>query len=373
MLAAPGLTPAWSRTTEPDTPGPVGSEALGILREHAPILGLTLVYCLAGYLVETIAGLPRRMENVWFQTTYQVYPLLSLVALPFALAAHRWRIRDAHGRWIPGVAGWRTALGSSGPGFFTASRVAGVVVTAVIMPLFLNTYGSWKGMIPDLHPFSLDGPLTDLERALHLGWLPWELLQPVLGHPGVTRTLDVLYILWLPLNGGVLVWQGWSRGPDRSRFFLSYLLIYILLGTGGAIALSAAGPCYYEAVTGRPSPYAPLMQYLTALDAQQPVIALRVQHTLWENYARSLNMPFVGISAMPSVHVAVAVLFALLGWRTSRWLGWMLTGFAGVVLVGSVHLGWHYALDGYVSIAGALAIWATVGALLGRRRPERPR
>jgi hypothetical protein len=110
------------------------------------------------------------------------------------------------------------------------------------------------------------------------------------------------------------------------------------------------------------------MQYLTALDAEQPVIALRVQHTLWENYARSLNLPFVGISAMPSVHVAVAVLFALLGWRTSRWLGWAFTCFAGVVLVGSVHLGWHYAVDGYVSVAATLAIWAVVGALPGHPR-----
>jgi hypothetical protein len=150
------------------------------------------------------------------------------------------------------------------------------------------------------------------------------------------------------------------------------LLIYILLGTAGAIALSAAGPCYYHAVTGQSSPYAPLMQYLAALDAEQPIIALRVQQTLWENYARSLNLPFVGISAIPSVHVAVAVLFAILGWRTSRWLGWVLTWYAGVVLVGSVHLGWHYAVDGYVSIAGALAIWGLVGALLGRRQQVRP-
>jgi hypothetical protein len=371
MLAAPGVTPVANSSAEPGRPASANSEPLGILREQAPIVGITLAYCLAGYLVETSAGVPRRMDNVWFETTYQVYPLLSLLALPFVLAAHRWRIRDAQGRWIPGVAGWREASGTSGNGFFTAHRVAGVVVTALIIPLFLNTYGSWKGMIPDLHPFSLDRPLTDVERALHLGWLPWELLQPVLGHPAVTRTIDVLYILWLPLNAGVLIWQGWSRGQDRSRFFLSYLLIYILLGTAGAIALSAAGPCYYEAVTGQSSPYAPLMQYLAALDAEQPVIALRVQHTLWENYARSLNMPFVGISAMPSVHVAVAVLFALLGWRTSRWLGWVFTCFAAVVLVGSVHLGWHYAVDGYVSIAATLAIWTAAGMIFGGRRSAR--
>ena len=60
------------------------------------------------------------------------------------------------------------------------------------------------------------------------------------------------------------------------------------------------------------------------------------------------------------------VLFALLGWRTSRWLGWLFTAYACVILIGSVHLGWHYAVDGYLSIAGALAIWAAVGVLLRR-------
>jgi hypothetical protein len=353
---------------KPGGAAPAGSITLEILREHSPVVGLVLLYCVAGYVTEAVAGLPRRMDNVWFETTYQVYPILALLALPFAFAAYRWQLRDDQGRWIPGLRGWRTALGVGGPGLFTAPRLSGVVVAAVIMPLFLNTYGSWKGMIPDLHPFALDRAFTDLDRLLHLGRLPWELLQPALGHPAVTRAIDVLYILWLPINAGVLVWQGWSRRDVRSRFFLSYLLIYIVLGTAGAIALSSAGPCYYEAVTGRPSPYAPLMGYLAALDAEQPLIALRVQRTLWENYATGQNMPFVGISAMPSVHVAVAVLFALLGWRTSSWLGWIFTIYAGVILVGSVHLGWHYAVDGYVSIAGALAIWALVGVLPGRHR-----
>jgi hypothetical protein len=99
---------------------------------------------------------------------------------------------------------------------------------------------------------------------------------------------------------------------------------------------------------------------------------LRVQRTLWENFATGQNMPFVGISAMPSVHVAVAVLFALLGWRISSWLGWIFSLYAGVILIGSVHLGWHYAVDGYLSIAGALAIWAVVGMLrrVHRRAPN---
>lgn len=347
-------------------PIPWGSAGRDIFHEHLPIVALVLLYCLAGYVVEAAAGLAQRMDNVWFQTTYQVYPTLALLAVPFVLAAYRWTLRDPEGRWIPGLMGWRAALSSRGPGFFTAPRLVGIAVTVVIMPLFLNTYGSWKGMIPDLHPFALDRALSDLDRTIHLGRLPWEMLHPLLGHPAVTRTIDVLYILWLPLNAAVLIWQGWSRGSERSRFFLSYVLVYILLGTAAAIALPAAGPCYYQGVTGEQSPYAPLMTYLTGLDAEQPLIALRVQRTLWENYITGGNMPFVGISAMPSVHVAVAVLFVLLGRRTSPWLGLVFAAHAAVVLVGSVHLGWHYAVDGYVSIVATLAIWWAVGALFSR-------
>jgi len=334
--------------------------------EYLPLLLLVLAYCGLGYLVEGLAGLPGRMSHVWFETTFLVYPLLVLIGLPFAFVGHRWRLRDEAGRWIPGLAGWRAAASGPRTRFLTPSRIIGAAVAALLMPLFLNTYGSWKGMLPALHPFTFDPALSEIDQVLHLGRLPWQHLQPLLGQPGATRAIDVLYILWLPLNAGVLVWQGWSsRLEVRNRFFLSYVLIYIVLGTGMALALSAAGPCYYGAVAGQPDPYAPLMDYLTRLDAQQPLFAVRVQRTLWENYASRLGMPFVGISAMPSVHVAVAVLFALTGWRTAAWLGWLFTIYAAVVLVGSIHLGWHYAVDGYVSLAGAVIIWVATGAALG--------
>ncbi len=37
--------------------------------------------------------------------------------------------------------------------------------------------------------------------------------------------------------------------------------------------------------------------------------------------------------------------------------------FALCILVGSVHLGWHYAVDGYIGAAIAAAIWFGVGAV----------
>ena len=64
---------------------------------------------------------------------------------------------------------------------------------------------------------------------------------------------------------------------------------------------------------------------------------------------------------MPSMHVSVAFLFALFGWHVSRWLGIVATIYCVVILLGSVHLGYHYAVDGYVAIVATFIIWITAG------------
>ena len=52
----------------------------------------------------------------------------------------------------------------------------------------------------------------------------------------------------------------------------------------------------------------------------------------------------------------------------NRWLAIPAGAYAALVLVGSVHFGWHYAIDGYASIAAVLALWWIAG---GITRPER--
>jgi membrane-associated phospholipid phosphatase len=71
------------------------------------------------------------------------------------------------------------------------------------------------------------------------------------------------------------------------------------------------------------------------------------------------NLDFAsGISAMPSMHVAMATLFAIAGFRRSRLLGGIFTVYALTIWVASVHLGWHYALDGVVGAAMMGALWS---------------
>jgi TRAP-type C4-dicarboxylate transport system permease small subunit len=87
---------------------------------------------------------------------------------------------------------------------------------------------------------------------------------------------------------------------------------------------------------------------------------------LWNNYVSGGTTIGAGISAMPSMHVAGAMLFALLGWRTHRLLGILLSVNVALILVATVHLAWHYALDGYIAVLGTLAIWWATGAVIGR-------
>jgi hypothetical protein len=58
------------------------------------------------------------------------------------------------------------------------------------------------------------------------------------------------------------------------------------------------------------------------------------------------------------MHVSMATLFALSISKVSRVAGigaWLCMA---TILVASVHLAYHYAVDGYVAIAATVAIWA---------------
>ena len=67
----------------------------------------------------------------------------------------------------------------------------------------------------------------------------------------------------------------------------------------------------------------------------------------------------------------MVVLLAIVAWKTHRLLGIAYTAFAVVIQIGAVHLGWHYAIDGYVSAVCVPALWWAVGR--GLRAGERRR
>jgi hypothetical protein len=231
----------------------------------------------------------------------------------------------------------------------------------LVLCLFMLVFAHVKSSITVVQPFAWDETFDHWDLAVHFGRRPWEWLHPVLGHPPVTYFLNWNYSIW-----GLLLIGFWlhyaflaNPGEERTRYLLSFMLSWIVGGSLFALALSSAGPCYYgEGALGLlPDPYSKLMAYLNAANESLPVGALHVQDALWKVLDKTV--PFGGVSAMPSMHNATALLFLLTSRGFPRWLRGLLLVHLVLVFLGSIHLAWHYAVDAYVAWAITLSVWFT--------------
>lgn len=349
--------------------GPVGgyikelADALPrAFRDHAGLLALVLVYWMGGVVIGELTDRPRAATVTMYlpailSTVPKMIILLLIVRAVGMIAIERPE------RPLSRL-GWELRHSLASP-----QRIAQAAPVLLGLPLFGGAYTVVKMSLPFLFPFTWDVQLEELDRWLHGGVAPWRLLQPLIGEPVITFALNVAYRLWFSILLLVIVWQAFSQRDRRLRlqFFFTLAACWILLGTVGAALLSSAGPCFYGRVTGLPDPFAPQIAYLREVAELYPIMTLLVQERLWIHYAEGSLSAGAGISAMPSMHLALATLFALVCWRTNRWLGVVMSAYVLVILVASIHLTWHYAVDGYVGIAASVAIWWIVGRVLARR------
>ncbi len=342
-----------------------GADLLAVLRDHGPFISLILGYTLAGWVTTSLLGAEERFGPLLYSRTLTVIIGLFLLAFfggypIYVMAFVRPRRLTAYI-----VANMRNK-------YLTRERLLAALPVFVFMPVFFGVVTSLKSLIPVMNPYGWDVTFAEWDRIFHGGLDPWQLLQPLLGYPLITAAINVTYNSWLAVLYIVLLWQTLStRNPRlRMQFLLTFVLAWIVLGTFAATALSSVGPVYFGRVTGLEDSFAPLMAYLQSVNEIYPVGALNAQDYLWKIYQDGGYAPGSGISAMPSLHVAMVFLFALLGWRSGTVPGIVLTAYAVVIFIGSVHLGWHYAIDGYLGIAGTWLIWKFAGFVLGPRAPS---
>lgn len=328
------------------------------LKAHALIIALVLLFLGTEYVTAGYVGGLRTQDLTKFSLGFISFnlPILLLgvvVQRFYFIAVH---VRPKH----PSIALAREV----GRIVFDPARAANALPMVVALSVFIGTFSFYKTNIPVFVPFHWDVALSDLDRALHFGQLPWQWLQPVLGFPIVTFLLNVNYNMWFFVMWTLWVSFALRTGPSelRTRFFLSFILIWSIGGSLLAIFFSSAGPCYFSRLGITPDPYAPLMDYLRSVGDHFPLWAIKTQDVLWSGYTGEQNV-ITGISAMPSMHNASTLLFALAGWKISRPLGILLSIFSALIFVGSIHLGWHYAVDGYFAYAMTLVIWGVCGPI----------
>lgn len=236
-----------------------------------------------------------------------------------------------------------------------------------------------KSLINTVNPYveaAWDGVFAKLDKALHFGMYPHEFIIPAVNALGLGRVVDFLYAFWLVV---MLVVTCYNIFADdvlhrRLRYLWTHLLSWIVLGTVGATAFSSVGPLFHhDFFPDEPDIYASLRANLEHLDATGFIFAAETRELLlgWARNDRVFDPN--ALSAMPSMHLAIGWLMVLYAREGSKRLYAAAAAFFAVVFVGSVYLGFHYAVDAYVSVAFVTFVWWMAGRQLDKRydRAER--
>jgi hypothetical protein len=229
---------------------------------------------------------------------------------------------------------------------------------AVIFPL-ARAVTAYKSAIPQLVPFYADPFLLAADKLI-FGTDPWRLTHAVIGPIG-TMIIDRIYALWFVVMMLLIGWLNFTR--DRKlqlRGLFTYLLSWALLGNFLATALSSVGPCFYSRFY-HSDHFEPLMRTLMTTNEEHRLFALGAMNYLLSSIGK--DRLGAGISAMPSMHVAIAFLCFLVTLQGTKhlWLKLSAAAFALTIFIGSIHLGWHYAVDSIVAILAVTMIWICVG------------
>jgi hypothetical protein len=337
-----------------------------ILQEHGLLIGIVLVYAVISFVANYIYGSGIEADGLGglLLEFVKMLPTMGYLLLLWRFLYATYVVRPANRiEWLK--ADIRRVVTDRNRLLF------GFLATS-LMILFFISFGQLKNLIPVFVPFSWDRTFSDLDQALHFGLYPYELLDFVFAHPLIIALFAGVYAFWFFLLYFVLLTCcfGITDARSRMQYLVAFALNWSIGGSVLATLFSSAGPVYFERL-GLGQDYVPLMQMLADPSAILVPATLELQETLWTLYTSPQSISV--ISAMPSMHVASTVLIAIYAFQLGRWAGIVASVFAGLIMIGSVVLGWHYAVDGYLGALVAFLSWKASGWLITSRiGPFRP-
>lgn len=264
-----------------------------------------------------------------------------------------WTVVLLAGYWRQGEANPSRRLMNEGGPRFLAFLCGVVLVTLQLAALM------WlKVMLPIYSPFWADPLLANIDAAIFTTD-PWRLTHAMLGW--AAPIFDRGYVTWAPVKFTTLLFLMLQREDRRkAQAIVAYFLI-VSIAAIGQYSLSSAGPIFYERLG-----FGPRFEDLHFL----PWVVTTSGY-LWTDYLNAGGHVGSGISAMPSLHVAIALWVALVARAyapKAQAIGWL---YFATIFIGSIYLGWHYAADSIVAVAIASFAWFVSSA--GTSRFERSR
>ncbi|WP_265529243.1 phosphatase PAP2 family protein [Sphingomicrobium marinum] len=200
--------------------------------------------------------------------------------------------------------------------------------------LAISSYATVKHHLNRI-PFWADPILADVD-AFIFGADLWTLI-PAFG----TGWTHFYHPAWI---AGVIFTLGYAtlhREYLLSLFFVGWAIVSPALH----LLLPAGGPIFFERL-GYGDRFADMPSV-----GKTPLYA----DYLWEGYVQNQAIVGGGISAMPSMHIYTVAWAVLVFWRTPFFFPVSL--WASMMFIFSITTGWHYAVDGIVSILVVALFW----------------
>lgn len=229
------------------------------------------------------------------------------------------------------------------------------LLPAFIFPIFIGAYTWAKCSIPFVVGYGWEKFWADTDAAF-FGMDGWQLLH-TLFPASLAQTWTFFYaVVWgfaLGIVGSLV--SAFASHRFTATFFTAMMLSWFVGGFVLAYAIPAAGPVFANLVDpSLADRFVPLRERLLAILGPDDVV-MRTQRYLAAGIKHKFAIKGGGISAMPSMHIATSTIFVLAAGK-SRWLlpsvlFWMLT------FLGSVYLGYHYAVDAPVALLVAIICW----------------
>lgn len=235
----------------------------------------------------------------------------------------------------------------------------------LLMTATLAVYTNIKTRLPILADRLYDSAFLAADRLLLGDHFHETIVGFVSSSRAITGILDLAYAntnLILVICLGVL----WLHSETRKIrvLLLSYCFSYIL-GIIISVEFPSYGLFFFE-----PENY----EFLEQFNSERYQWGLKrdfeANRRLYESDGIVRTIPFSGITAFPSLHVAHMTIVTMVGWRHHRYLGLAFLAFSILGTIATVALGWHYAVDG---IAGcALGVFTTESLFrwVGREQRE---
>lgn len=244
-----------------------------------------------------------------------------------------------------------------------------VLVATVALIATLSSFTVYKGSVVGAQGYGFDAMFIAWDRVFFAGNDGWVVTHSIFNTAAATMWIDFLYhpTFFPMLLVYLLAITSTGLTALRQTYILAYLASWVVIGMIGASTLHSAGPVFDGVLYGDGSTFGPLIDRLQAqLDAGGgPVTAAPIREYLLYLHENGEIRFGGGISAMPSMHMVLVYLWVFPAWNLNRIFGMIVALYAGIIWIGSVHLGWHYFVDGLVSLVVVGIIWRIAGHIVG--------